>query len=98
MGIIEEVGSGISHIKVGDEVWYYDGGYANNGGSCAQYEVVNGHYVALKSKSLDFVQAAALHVVGLISWEAVYEKTNVKAGDLSLFMAVLADLDISASS
>lgn len=84
VGIVEAVGPDIAHVKPGDEVWYNDGGYAGHFGSYAQYKIVNGHYLAPKPKSLDFIQAAALPTVGLTSWEAVYDKGQVKEGDFVL--------------
>jgi NADPH2:quinone reductase len=84
VGIVEAVGSEITHIKPGDAVWYYDGGYADRHGSYAEYKVINGHYLALKPKTLDFVTAAALPVVALTAWEAVIERADVKRGDFVL--------------
>lgn len=84
VGIVEAVGAQISHLKPGDAVWYYDGGYADRHGSYAEYKVINGHYLALKPKTLDFVTAAALPVVALTAWEAVVERANVKRGDFVL--------------
>ena len=84
VGVVEAVGSEIRHLKVGDAVWYVDGGYAGNFGSYAQYKVLNGHYAALKPKSLDFVAAAALPAAALASWEAVHDKAAIKPGDFVL--------------
>jgi NADPH:quinone reductase-like Zn-dependent oxidoreductase len=81
VGVIEEIGDAVDGIEVGDEVWYIDGGYPGNPGSYAEYKVVHGAYVSRKPTKVDFVQAAALPVVGLTAWEAVFEKGNVKSGD-----------------
>jgi NADPH2:quinone reductase len=84
VGIVEAVGPAIHHLKPGDAVWYVDGGYTGNFGSYAEYKVVNGLYVALKPRSLDFVHAAGLPVAGLTAWEAVYVKADIKPGDFVL--------------
>ncbi|MBO0144592.1 zinc-binding dehydrogenase [Agrobacterium sp. Ap1] len=81
VGVVDEIGQAVNGVMVGDEVWYIDGGYPGNPGSYAEYKVVHGAYVSKKPKSLDFVQAAALPVVGLTAWEAVFDKGNVKVGD-----------------
>ncbi|RYE57156.1 MAG: alcohol dehydrogenase [Rhizobiaceae bacterium] len=81
VGVVEDVGDAVDGIKVGDEVWYIDGGYPGNPGSYAEYKVVHGAYVSRKPASIDFVQAAALPVVGLTAWEAVFDKGNVRPGD-----------------
>lgn len=80
VGVVVEAGSDVTNVRVGDEVWYVDGGYTGNPGSYAEYKVVRGAYVTPKPTTLDFEQAAALPVVGLTAWEAVFDKGRVKAG------------------
>jgi NADPH2:quinone reductase len=77
-GAVEAVGSGITHLKPGDKVWYVDGGYAGNFGSYADYKVLNGRYAARMPASLGFVDAAALPTVALTAWEAVFDKASVR--------------------
>lgn len=84
VGIVEEVGSEVRHLVVGDEVWYIDGGYAGNPGSYAEYKVVRGDYVSAKPKTASFEEAAALPTVGLTAWEAVFDKGRVRVGDYVL--------------
>ncbi|MBW9116470.1 zinc-binding dehydrogenase [Rhizobium cauense] len=84
VGVIEEVGSNVDQFRVGDEVWYVDGGYAGNPGSYAEFKVVRGDYVGAKPKTVGFVEAAALPVVGLTAWEAVFDKGRVRVGDYVL--------------
>lgn len=83
-GIVEAVGSAVTHLQPGDAVWYVDGGYAGNFGSYAEYKVLNGHYASRKPASLGFVDAAALPTVALTAWEAVFEKATVRPGDFVL--------------
>ena len=84
VGIVEEVGAGITHLQPGDAVWYVDGGYPSNFGSYAEYKVLNGFYAASKPASLSFVEAAALPTVALTAWEAVFDKATVRSGDFAL--------------
>lgn len=83
-GIVEAIGEGIRDWAPGDEVWYYDGGYADKHGSYAQYKIVNGQYLAPKPRSIGFAMAAAMPVVALTAWEAVVERADVKKGDFVL--------------
>lgn len=83
-GVVEEVGEEVRDWAAGDEVWYYDGGYADKYGSYAEYKIVNGHYLAPKPKSIGFAMAAAIPVVALTAWEAVVERADVQAGDFVL--------------
>lgn len=84
VGIVEAVGPAIHHLRPGDAVWYVDGGYPGNFGSYAEYKLLNGHYAALKPASLDFSEAAALPTVALTAWEAVFDKGNIRTGDIAL--------------
>ncbi|NKM88003.1 zinc-binding dehydrogenase [Rhizobium laguerreae] len=81
VGIVMEVGREVTNVRVGDEVWYVDGGYAGNPGSYAEYKVVRGDYVTFKPAGMGFAEAAALPVVGLTAWEAVFDKGQVSSGD-----------------
>ncbi|MBZ9742207.1 MULTISPECIES: zinc-binding dehydrogenase [unclassified Mesorhizobium] len=83
-GIVEEIGSAITHLRPGDAIWYNDGGYTGNFGSYAEYKVLNGHYAARKPVSLGFVEAAALPTVALTAWEAVFDKGGVTPGSFAL--------------
>lgn len=81
VGVVVEAGREVVNARVGDEVWYVDGGYAGNPGSYAEYKVVRSDYVTAKPEKLTFVEAAALPVVALTAWEAVFEKATVSPGD-----------------
>ena len=81
VGVVVEAGREVTNVRLGDQVWYVDGGYAGNPGSYAQYKVVRADYVTSKPKTLDFVDAAALPVVALTAWEAVFEKARVTQDD-----------------
>jgi NADPH:quinone reductase-like Zn-dependent oxidoreductase len=81
VGVVDEVGEAVKQIQVGDEVWYVDGGYMGNPGSYAEYKVVRADYVTAKPSTLSFEEAAALPVVALTAWEAVFDKGRVKPGD-----------------
>jgi NADPH2:quinone reductase len=83
-GIVEEIGAEVRDFVPGDEVWYYDGGYADKHGSYAEYKIVNGLYLAPKPTSIGFAMAAATPVVALTAWEAVVERADVQEGDFVL--------------
>jgi NADPH:quinone reductase-like Zn-dependent oxidoreductase len=38
VGVVEEIGTAVDGISVGDEVWSIDGGYPGNPGSYAEYK------------------------------------------------------------
>jgi len=86
-GVVEAVGEGVTRFAVGDEVYYVDGGFGLYQGSYAQYKVLDERYLARKPASLDFKAAAAVPVVLITAWEALYDRAQVKAGDFVLIHA-----------
>jgi NADPH:quinone reductase len=83
-GVVEAVGDAVTLVSVGDEVYYTDGGFAQYQGSYAEYKVVDEQYLALKPKSLGFLEAAALPVVVVTTFAAVFDQADVKSGDFVL--------------
>jgi NADPH:quinone reductase-like Zn-dependent oxidoreductase len=63
-GIIEEVGSHVKQLKIGDEVVAYVGSLGSNG-TYTEYIHIPGELVALKPQTISFEEAAALPMVGL---------------------------------
>ncbi len=81
-GVVEEVGAGVPRFKPGDEV-YARGGVGRDG-AYAEYAAVPQSDVALKPKSLDHVNAAALPHVTLTAWQALYVLADVQPGQTVL--------------
>ena len=77
-GVVTEVGSRVTRFKPGDAVFasIFDTGT----GAIAEFAVVPESVAALKPDNLDFVQAAAIPMVGLTSWQALKERVNLRAG------------------
>ncbi|MCX5540088.1 NADP-dependent oxidoreductase [Paraburkholderia sp. CNPSo 3076] len=77
-GVVVEVGSRVTRFKPGDAVFasLFDLGR----GSIAEFAAVPESVAASKPVNLDFVQAAAVPMVGLTSWQALKERANLRAG------------------
>ncbi|MDC7707023.1 NADP-dependent oxidoreductase [Vogesella indigofera] len=77
-GVVTEVGRNVTRFKPGDAVFasIFDLGT----GAIAEFAVVPERAAALKPANLDFVQAAAIPMVGLTSWQALKERANLQAG------------------
>ena len=77
-GIVVEVGSRVTRFKLGDAVFanIFDSGT----GSLAEFAIVPEAAAAFKPKSLDYVQAASIPMVGLTSWQALKERAQLKPG------------------
>lgn len=86
-GVVEEIGNAVTEFKPGDEVYYCQCGFNGRQGNYAQYAVVDQVFVAHKPHSLDFIQAAAVPLVLITAWEALFERVRVHAGDTVLVHA-----------
>lgn len=77
-GVVREVGRRVTRFKPGDAVFasLFDLGT----GSLAEFAVVPERVAAPKPTNLDFVQAAAVPMVGLTAWQAMKERAGVRAG------------------
>jgi NADPH:quinone reductase-like Zn-dependent oxidoreductase len=84
-GVVETVGAAVGGVKPGDEVF----GYINlvKNGAYAEYAVAKEAEVALKPKTLDFINAAALPVAALTSWQAIFDIAKLSAGQKVLIHA-----------
>ncbi len=87
-GIVEAVGADVHHLRVGDAVYYCYGGLGRrHTGNYAEYAIADAAYVAHKPASLDFVAAAAAPLVLITAWEALFDRTQLQAGQNVLIHA-----------
>jgi NADPH:quinone reductase-like Zn-dependent oxidoreductase len=84
-GVVVETGRQVTRFKPGDAVFasIFDLGI----GSLAEFAVVPERAAALKPTNLDFVQAAAIPMVGLTVWQALKERARVKPGQKVFILA-----------
>lgn len=76
-GIVTEVGDGVDNFKPGDEVYGCAGGFKGTGGALAEYMLADADLIALKPKNLSMEEAAALPLVTITAWEALYNKAKI---------------------
>jgi NADPH2:quinone reductase len=79
-GVIEEVGSGVSAFKVGDEVYGCVGGLKGEDGALAEFMLADAKLIAKKPRTLSMAEAAALPLVTLTAWEALFERVKISKG------------------
>jgi len=70
-GTVEEVGAGVTNVKVGDEVYGCAGGLADLQGALAEYMLADANLIALKPKNLTMREAAAIPLVGITAYEGL---------------------------
>ena len=84
-GVVEAIGDSVTHFKVGDAV--YGLSSLGKGGAYAEYVSCPALDVAPKPASLDHVHAAAMPVVALTAWQALFDTANLSAGQTVLIHA-----------
>lgn len=77
-GTVVEVGKNVKDLKPGDEVFGQSYAFGGGSGAIAEYAVSNKDYVALKPKSLDFIQAGSLPLVGCSAIQALEQHINLQ--------------------
>lgn len=86
-GVVEAVGSAVTQFRVGDEVYFCNGGIGLHPGNYAEFASVNEQFAALKPKRLSFTEAAAAPLVLITAWEALYDRAKLEAGRTVLIHA-----------
>jgi NADPH:quinone reductase-like Zn-dependent oxidoreductase len=79
-GVVEATGVKVTKFKKSDAVY----GYALFGGGWAEYAVLAENEAALKPKSATFVEAAAVPMGALTSWQALIDTAKLSAGQTIL--------------
>lgn len=79
-GIVEAVGSAVQSFQVGDAVYFCNGGLGGDPGTYAEYAAIDERFAAPKPASLSFVEAAAVPLVLITAWEALYDRGRLEAG------------------
>ncbi|MBW4603845.1 MAG: zinc-dependent alcohol dehydrogenase family protein [Calothrix sp. FI2-JRJ7] len=86
-GVVEEVGANVSKFRVGDEVYFCNGGLGGHQGNYAEYTTVDERFAARKPKYASFAEAAAAPLVLITAWEALYERGRLSPNERVLVHA-----------
>jgi len=86
-GIVEEFGSAVTRFKIGDAVYFCNGGIGDEPGNYAEYTALHEDYCALKPVNIGLQESAALPLVLLTAWESLVERANLQAGQTILIHA-----------
>lgn len=79
-GEIVATGPGVSELRVGDQVY----GVTNPRfiGAYAEYALASAGMVSTKPTSLSHVEAASVPVVAVTAWQALFDRAQLKAGQM----------------
>lgn len=87
-GVVEAIGTEVDRFKVGDEVYFMNGGCGGDDqGTYAELSVLDQDYVALKPKSLSMIEASTVPLVWMTAWESLVDRCHLKSGQSVLVHA-----------
>jgi NADPH:quinone reductase-like Zn-dependent oxidoreductase len=86
-GVVEEVGPGVVEVAPGDEVFAYCRKHFVGEGTYAELVSVPVAFVARKPETATFEQAAAIPLVGLTAYQALFFSAGLTAGESVLVHA-----------
>src|SRR5690554_584646 len=80
-GIIDQVGEGVSHFKVGDAVIGCAGGLKGNQGALADFMLADERLITHAPTNLALEEASVLPLVFMTAWTALVERCNIQNGE-----------------
>lgn len=86
-GVVEAVGSSVSRFRIGDPVFFCNGGIGDEPGNYAEYTTLHEDYCAAKPDTLSLQESAALPLVFITAWESLVERGRLQASQTVLIHA-----------
>lgn len=86
-GLIDAIGSQVTRFKAGDAVYFCNGGIGDEPGCYAEYTTLHEDYCAMSPANIPLQDAAALPLVCITAWEALFERVNLQPGQTILIHA-----------
>jgi NADPH2:quinone reductase len=77
-GVITAVADDVTQFQVGDEVYGCAGGFLGTGGALAEFMLADVNLLAKKPRSLSMEEAAALPLVAITAWQALFTRANLQ--------------------
>jgi NADPH:quinone reductase-like Zn-dependent oxidoreductase len=84
-GVVAATGQGVSRLREGDAV--YSRPDLARDGAYAEYIAVKETEVAMKPRSIDYIQAAAVPLAALTAWQALFDQGKIDRGQRVLIHA-----------
>lgn len=80
-GIVDQVGEGVNHFKIGDTVIGCAGGLKGNQGALADLMVADERLITHAPTNLSLEEASVLPLVFMTAWTALVERCNIQPGE-----------------
>ncbi|MDR1503885.1 MAG: alcohol dehydrogenase catalytic domain-containing protein [Prevotella sp.] len=79
-GIVEKTGANVKEFQVGDYVYGCIGGVIGIDGALAEYAKADYRLLSRIPENLSFEEAAAIPLVGITAYEAIFHRANIQPG------------------
>jgi NADPH:quinone reductase len=86
-GTVQEVASGVTAFRPGDEVYGMVGGVGGLQGTLAEFVAADADLLAHKPRNLSMRESAALPLATITAWEGLVDRAKVHAGQTVLIHA-----------
>jgi NADPH:quinone reductase len=86
-GLVEAVGRSVRTVEPGESVCFCNGGIGGAPGTYAEFAVVPDFQLVRIPEHVDFIRAAALPLVAITLWEALYDRAKLRRGEHVLIHA-----------
>ena len=86
-GVVEAIGSSVTRVRPGDEVFFFNNGLGGAPGTYAEYAVVQEDYLAQKPKNITMLEAAGIPLALITAWEALLDRGNLQKDQSTLIHA-----------
>jgi NADPH:quinone reductase len=87
-GVVEAIGDQVTRFKVGDEVYFFNGGIGGpEQGNYAEYTVIHQEYAARKPTNLSMTDAAGVPLVWITAYEALVDRADLQKNQSVLIHA-----------
>jgi NADPH2:quinone reductase len=87
-GVVEAIGDAVTRFKVGDEVYFFNGGIGGpESGNYAEYTVIHQEYAAIKPKNITLIEAASVPLAWLTAWESLIDRARLQSKQTALIHA-----------
>jgi len=86
-GVVEAIGSLVTRVRPGDEVFFFNNGMGGAPGTYAEYTTVQEDYLALKPKDITMLEAAGIPLALITAWEALVDRGDLQKGQATLIHA-----------
>lgn len=94
VGVVEELGNGVDHLRIGDRVAYSSGGHALPRGSYAEARVLSADRLILMPDEIEDETAAAMITKGLTAHYLLHDVFRVQPGQTILMHAAAGGVGV----